>query len=367
MKNIALEFINIIENNGYLAYIVGGFVRDYLLNIESSDIDITTSATPRELKKIFSNVLPKKGDYKESNYGLVSVIYKNIKFEVTTFREDNIYLDNRHPVSIKYIKDLKTDLKRRDFTINAICMDKNGEIIDYLNGIKDLKQKVIKTINESNKSFTDDSLRIIRAIRFAVTLDFKLDITIIEAIKKTKKYLKNISYERKKMELDKIFASRDAKKGIELIKKLELENDLELNNLDKIKDYSDLIGIWAIINSNVYKFTKVEKELIKKVNQVYHLDNLDSYVLYKNGLYVNIIAGSNKGISKRKITIKYNKLPIKTRSEIEIDAKSICKYLKKEPGEFLNNIFENLEKEILNGNLNNNKEEIINYLKINYL
>lgn len=363
MKEKALEFINIIEKNGYMAYIVGGFVRDYLLGKISNDIDITTNATPKQIKKIFSNINLKKNDIEDSNYGSIIVKYKNINFQVTTFREEYDYFDNRHPLCIKYVNDLNIDLKRRDFTINAICMDKNGNIIDPINGQNDLRKKVIKTIKNSEESFKEDALRILRAIRFSTILDFKLDDSIIDAIKVTKKYLKKISYERKKIELDKIFASINAKYGIELIKQLDLCYELDLNNLDKIKDYTDLIGIWAMINSNVYKFTKVEKELIKKVNIVYDLNNLDSFVLYKYGLYVNILAGINKGINKKTITMKYNALPIKCRDDIKISAVEICKILKKEPGIFLNNIYKQLEKLILDYKLVNDKKEIINYLK----
>ena len=364
MKELAIEFINKIENNGYKAYIVGGFVRDYLLGIESYDIDITTNATPKEIKKIFSNVKSKKGE--ESNYGNITVIYKNVIFEVTTFRMELDYFDNRHPSSIFYVNDLETDLKRRDFTINAICMDKNGEIIDPLNGRKDLKNKILRTIFESKKSFEEDALRILRAIRFSTILNFKLNDDVIDAISKTKKNLKNISYERKKIELDKIFGSIHASKGIELIKKLNLVDSLELTNLDRIKDYTDLIGIWSMINSDKYRFTKHEKDLINKVNIVYNQDNLNTFVLYKYGLYVNILAGVNKGINKKIITKKYNSLPIKSKQDIDIDANEICNILNKKPGSFLNYIYNNLEKQILNNVLINKKNEIISYLNKNY-
>ena len=367
LKELAIEFLNKIEDNGYKAYIVGGFVRDYLLGIESHDIDITTNATPKDIKKIFSNVYIKTNKLEDSNYGSVRVVYKNVFFEVTTFRIELGYLDNRHPTSIFYINDLETDLNRRDFTINAICMDKDENIIDPLNGIKDLKKKTIKTIINSNKSFEEDALRILRAIRFSVILNFKLDKDIMEAINQTKRYLKNISYERKKIELDKIFASPYAKDGIELIKKLDLTDALELINLNRIKDYTDLIGIWSMINSDKYRFTKHEKELIKKVNQVYELDNTSPFVLYKYGLYVNILAGINKNIDKKKIIEIYNNLPIKSKKEIDIDAFEICNILKKEPNEFLNRIYLSLEKEILNKTLKNEKKDIINYIKKNYL
>ena len=129
-----------------------------------------------------------------------------------------------------------------------------------------------------------------------------------------------------------------AKEGIELIKELQLENALELENIERIKDYTDLIGIWSMINSSVYRFSKHEKELIKKVNIVYDLDNLNPLNLYKYGLYVNILAGINKGLSKREITKVYNNMPIKSKDEINIKAIEICEVLNKKPSAFLNKI-----------------------------
>ena len=366
MKEIALEFLKIITDNGYKAYIVGGFVRNYLINLESKDIDITTNATPKEIKKIFKKVEFSKQINEEDSYGSTRVNYKNILFEVTTFRMELEYFDNRHPSSIIYVDDLETDLKRRDFTINAICMDLEGNIIDPLNGRSDLEQKLIKTIQNSQKSFQDDALRILRAIRFSTTLKFNLDKEIILAIKNTKEYLKNISYERKKIELDKIFTSRNSKYGINLLKELDLISSLELENIDRIKDYSDLNGIWSMINSSVYKFTKPEKDLIKKVNLVYSLDNLNPLVLYKYGLYVNLLSGLNKGLSKKQITKCYNELPIKSKSDIQITAYDICKILNQKPGAFINDIYNTLEIEILTGNLENNFEEIKKYIHKNF-
>lgn len=365
MKEKAIEFINIIENSGYKAYIVGGFVRDDILGIESTDIDITTNATPKAIKTIFDNIKSKKG-VEESSYGSIMVNYKNVIFEVTTFRLESEYLDNRHPSSIQYVDDLETDLKRRDFTINTICLDKDAKIIDLLNGRKDLNKKIIRTIKDSKQSFKDDALRILRAVRFSVTLNFKLDKEVVEAIKECKIYLKNISYERKKTELDKIFASKNASYGISLLKKLDLIDSLELNNINRVKDYTDLIGIWSMINSDVYKFTKVEKDLINKVNIVYEMDNLDPKILYKYGLYVNILAGVNKGINKKKIIYAYDNLPIKSKKDIDIKADEICKILNKNPDRFLNIIFKDLENLILSKKIVNKKEEIIKYIKNNY-
>ena len=366
MKNIAFEFLKIINGRGYQAYIVGGFVRDSIMNITTTDVDVTTNATPKEIKKIFTNVEFSKNINDENSYGAVSVIYKNILFEVTTFRKELGYLDSRHPVSICYVNDLKTDLERRDFTINAICLDEMGNIIDPLNGQRDLTKKIIKTIADPKKSFQDDALRILRAVRFATTLNFSLDKELINAINFTKKYLKKISYDRKKRELDKIFANINAKLGLKLLQELDLLTYLDLNNIDRIKDYSDLIGIWAMINPTVYPFTKNEKQLIKNINKAYEYDNLNSHILYKYGLYINTVAGVNKGISKQEITKAFENLPIKSRSDIQITAQEICNLLKKEPSSFLTEIYKTLEIEILNGNLKNINLNIKKFIIKNY-
>lgn len=360
MKNTALEVINKIYNYGYEAYIVGGFVRDNILGIESKDVDITTNATPMELANIFPEI-----QTSNFNYGTVILIYKNCRFEITTYRKDSDYLDNRHPVSVTYVNDLETDILRRDFTINTICIDKDDHIVDLLQGQIDLKNKYIRTVIESDKSFKTDALRILRAIRFSATFDFALSEEIKIAIKNNHNLLRNLSYERKKQELDRLFTS-SKEKGIKLLKEFHLEEDLELDGIDRVKDCSDLIGIWAMINPKNYKFTSSESELITKVNEVYNLDNLDNQILYKYGLYVNVLAGINKGIEKKEILTKYEELPIKTRDEININAQEICDVLNKKPGKFISDIYSKLEELILTNKLINDKSKIIEYINSQY-
>ncbi len=357
MRELGLEILNIINEYGYIGYIVGGYVRDSLLGIESNDIDITTNATPMELKNIFPDI-----EIINATYGSVILYYKNSRFDITTFRKDLEYLDSRHPSEVVYVNDLKTDLLRRDFTINTLCIDKDNHLIDLLNGKKDLDNKIIRTVMESDQSFEDDALRILRAIRFASLLDFRISDEVKEAIERNKHLLKKLSYERKKSELDKIFCSNKAYEGIKLIKEFNLCKELDLENLDKVKDYSDIIGIWAMINSKKYKFTKSEKELIKKINIVYDLDNLDNHVLYKYGLYVNVLSGINKGIDKKDISEKYDMLPIKMKDEINITPKEICKLLNKKAGSFIGKIYHDLEEKILDNKLINDRLKIEEYI-----
>ena len=357
MKELAMKILNILDSHGYVGYLVGGYVRDSILNIESRDIDITTNATPMELMQIFHD-----NEIINTGYGSVKLIYQGKSFEITTFRKEDNYLDNRHPSSVTYVDDLTEDVLRRDFTINALCIDKDNNLIDLVGGQKDLSNHLLKTIIDSNQSFSQDALRILRAIRFASYLNFQISDEISEAIKNNKDLLKNISSNRRKMELDKIFGSNKAKEGIDLIKKYQLAEVLELTNLDRVKDYSDMVGIWAMINTESYNFTSSEKDLIEKINCVYELDNLDDFVLYKYGVYVNILAGVNKGIDKKNIIEKFDKLPIKNKDDILIDADEICMLLNKTPGPIIGKVYSDLEDKILKRELVNDKKTIEKYI-----
>lgn len=359
MKDIALKLINKITDAGFDAYIVGGFVRDYLLGIESNDVDVNTNATPKDLLSIFKDSISPQEDY-----GSVTVIYNNIRFEITTFRKETGYLDHRRPDKIEYINDLYEDIIRRDFTINSLCMDKDGNIIDLLNVRDDIDKKIVKAIGDPNERFREDSLRILRAVRFSVTLEFELDRELIKAIKECSYLLKDLSYYRKKDELDKIFTCKNSLNGIKLLIDLGLDKVLELDNLDKVKRTNSLIGVWAILNVwDKYPFTNNEKALMKDINIVMERNNLDPMTLYKYGLYVNSVAGEMKDLDIKKITESYDNLIIHKRKDLDITSDDIIKCINKKPGPFINEIYNDIENEVLYRRLNNNKEDIIKYIK----
>lgn len=362
MLEVALKLIEEITSRGYLAYIVGGFVRDHILGIDSNDIDITTNATPRDIKEIFTDsCLPNE------DYGSVTVVMKGIRFEITTFREETGYVDNRRPATIKYINNLYDDLLRRDFTINTICMDGHGEIVDLLNGRSDLERRVIRTVGDAKVRFEEDTLRILRAIRFATILDFKLDSDVMDAIKEKSYLLDKLSINRKKEELDKIFSSPNADKGIELLLALGLDKRLNLHNLAKVKCTNSLIGVWTVLDVlDIYPFSSNERELIESVKEAMEHNNLDPYVLYRYGLYANSVAGEIKGLDIKNITEAYNNLVIQSKKDILITSEEIMELLNKEPGSYLKEIFNDLEKEILYRRLKNEKDKITEYIVNKY-
>lgn len=362
MLEVAYALVEEITSRGFKAYIVGGFVRDYILGIDSNDIDITTSATPKEIKEIFEDsCLPSE------DYGSVTVIMKGIRFEITTFRKEIGYVDNRRPAEIKYIDDLYEDLLRRDFTINTICMDGKGEIVDLLDGRKDIEEKVIKTVGYAKERFEEDTLRILRAVRFATILDFRLDRDVIDAIKETRHLLSNLSLNRKREELDKIFSSPNAAKGIELLLALGLDKYLGLDNLPKVTCTTSLIGVWTVLDVlDKYPFSSNERELIMSVKEALEHNNLDPCVLYKYGLYANSVAGEIKGLDIKNITESYNNLVIQSRKDINVTSADIMMVLNKEPGSYLKDIYNDIEKEILYRRLSNERERILEYIVMKY-
>lgn len=359
MQETALLILKTLNDNGFKAYIVGGYPRDCYLKRKSIDIDICTSATPKDIQKIFNHSILSK-----EQYGSVTIIENNIRFEITTFRKEMKYENNRFPVKIKYVDNLIEDLKRRDFIINTLCMDKEGNVIDLLEAKQDIDNQLIQTVGNADKKIKEDILRSLRAIRFATVLNFTLDNKLKDAIKKHRKLLKNLSFYRKKEELDKIFASTNAAYGISLLQELDLFPSLSLSFTNDLVVTTCALGIWAQFASlKDYSFSAHEKEIIQNIKKVLQEDVCDNYTLYKYGLYICTIAGEIKKIDRSKIVTKYNNLPIFSRKDINITVKNICDVLNKKPGCFIKDIMADIEKNILNGVLNNNHLELINYVK----
>lgn len=197
-----------LKANGYNAYIVGGCVRDELLQKNPSDFDITTNAKPNDIKKIFNKTIDTG-----IKHGTVSVLfYENNSpkiFEVTTYRIDGKYDDSRHPNEVHFVNDLKEDLRRRDFTVNAMAYNDDEGLNDEFNGFEDLKNGIIRAVGNPTERFTEDALRLLRAIRFAAKLGFKIENETEIAMPKLASNLSNISKERIQVELTKTITSKN--------------------------------------------------------------------------------------------------------------------------------------------------------------
>lgn len=203
----ANKVISALTKAGYEAYIVGGFVRDMIMGREPHDADITTSATPEKVKEVFK-------DFKTIDTGLihgtVTVLFEGTAFEITTYRTEKGYSDNRHPDSVAFTSSLKEDLSRRDFTVCALAFNEKEGFIDLFGGKEDIERKVIRCVGEAKKRFEEDALRILRCLRFASVLSFDIEKNTKKALFECKDLLLKISHERIFAEISKLLCGENA-------------------------------------------------------------------------------------------------------------------------------------------------------------
>ena len=201
-KNV-LYIISKLNSEGYRADVVGGCVRDHILGKEPGDYDITTSATPDEMKSVFSDLRTVETGIK---HGTLTVVIDSVPYEVTTYRLDGEYTDNRHPDKVSFTRHLADDLSRRDFTVNAMCYNPMDGFTDLFSGLSDIDLGVIRTVGDPLQRLSEDALRIMRALRFASTLGFKIDPDTSSAIFNLAHLLKNVSSERILVEWRKLLS-----------------------------------------------------------------------------------------------------------------------------------------------------------------
>lgn len=199
------NLINLLLENGFCAYLVGGCVRDALMGRASGDIDIASSAKPDELEHLLSQHNIK---YIETGikHGTVTAVLEKTPYEITTFRTEGIYKDNRHPENVAFVEDICLDLSRRDFTVNAIAYNEKDGLVDPFNGLEDINNKTLRAVGDPDKRFREDALRIMRGLRFASVLGFEIEEKTKSAIFRNKELLKNIAVERIFTELKKLLS-----------------------------------------------------------------------------------------------------------------------------------------------------------------
>ena len=384
-----LEIIEHLEQHGHMAYFVGGAVRDLLLQRKIGDIDITTSAKPFEIMNLFNKTVDVGIEH-----GTIIVIHKGNHYEVTTFRSENSYEDFRRPSSVSFIDSLEEDLRRRDFTMNAIAMSATGEIIDPFNGKSAILNGVIETVGEPSERFSEDALRMMRAIRFVSQLSFNLSEKTKEAIVQYAHRLKHISIERITIEFEKILCGQNFKVAMKLLIDTHLSDYLPGLNIDKDKliliseydwnklecnyDYWSMFTFllqlddiqlflrsWKLPNKliqtvliNVNGLKRVldsgwKKELLFEVGieSAVSIEKIRS-ILYKENIEKNIEWVRNE----------YKVLPISSRSELAINGKDLLSWYEFEPGPWLSNMLNKVERKVILGEIPNDKLQIKEWL-----
>ena len=216
-----IELAKLFSSHNYRLYLVGGTVRDILLGLPLTDMDAVTDATPEEMKTFL------EGDYTFAKMGSVKIKYNDVKFDITTLRKETGYVDHRHPGNVVFIKDIKLDHIRRDFTINAMYMDEHFKLYDFENGLDDLNNHVLKMVGNPTKRLKEDPLRIIRCLRFSLTYQLAISPSLEKALMSSIKFLESLSKDKIKMELKK-FDSKQKEEMEAIFEKYSIKHLLDM-------------------------------------------------------------------------------------------------------------------------------------------
>ncbi len=284
------KIIEELRGHGFEAYAVGGCVRDMILGRSPQDWDITTSATPMEVKSIFRRTVDTG-----IVHGTVTVLLDKDHFEVTTYRLDGEYEDNRHPKEVSFTSSLTEDLKRRDFTINAMAYNESEGVIDLFGGMEDLQKGLIRCVGSAKERFEEDALRILRAVRFSAQLGFTIEEDTLKAVREKAENLKNISAERIRVELTKLLISDHPDRlrdlyDVGITKVILPEFDVMMTTDQKNIHHSYSVGehtIRAVMevgkDSEDRQFTEREKTLLRLTMLFHDIEKPSTLTVGKDG------------------------------------------------------------------------------------
>lgn len=374
----AMQVLKIFKKHEHEAYIVGGAVRDYLLKNKINDIDITTSARPRQVLNIF------KGIPTGEKYGTVTIHFREQDYQVTTYRSESGYFDNRHPEEVTFEENVLEDVKRRDFTMNSLLMDDTGKIFDHFEGMRDIKYKIIKTVGDPQVRFEEDALRMLRAFYFQSKLGFTIDKDTMAAIKDNRFLIKEVSAERVLDEMIKIIQGERFKMALSAI--LDTNVDEVLPGLAKgIKFFVQqdempfvdvffttsfaLNGLvpsyWKFSNKHRHKYQQAVK-LIKMETPI------DATILYEYGLEISLLANrvlyllGKDELKTNEITNDFNNLPINSSLDLKFRGRDILNITERKAGAWVNNLTNEMVTLVLEKKLANEKEVLKQYVLENF-
>ena len=383
----AFPVLKQLEQAGYEAYFVGGSIRDLILNRPIHDIDIATSAYPEEVKRLF----PKTIDT-GIKHGTVTVLNDGASYEITTFRTESGYQDFRRPDHVTFVQNLAEDLKRRDFTINALAMNRAGEVIDLFNGLGDLQKHLIKAVGNPMKRFHEDALRMMRAVRFMSQLNFDLESQTKEAVSDLHQLLSKISVERIRDEFVKMGTGINSRDAFKIFLQTKLSESVPdfAGKSDLLAIYPKLkfnpsmeTSLWSIIiillkisDDQIARFMRDWKnsnamtEKVRKIVTLFDLisekspSDLELFNAGKDVLLNTIDVAHILGqpINSEALVDRYTALPIKSMSELAVDGQFIIANGIK-PGPRLGQILNEIKQKVISGELANSKDDIQDYLQ----
>ncbi|MGO2628896.1 MAG: CCA tRNA nucleotidyltransferase [Enterococcus italicus] len=392
------EFINAqpvlqkIQAAGFEAYFVGGCVRDVLLHQSIHDVDIATSAYPSEIKELFSRTIDIGIEH-----GTVLVLWHEEQYEVTTFRTESTYQDFRRPDQVTFVRSLAEDLKRRDFTMNALALAENGTIIDLFNGLSDINQKVVRAVGDANERFHEDALRMMRGLRFISQLDFTMAPDTLAAIEKHSQLLSFISIERIRIEWEKLVLGRARNRALRLFLATNCflycpQFEQQIEGLQKFielpeKQLTEVEAAWTLLMDCLdvperqfvafFKEWKLSNDTIKQIQKTYQGLQFrkhfpwNRWMVYTLGAEVvlrveTLLAYYNLEQSFVAIEELVQLLPIESLKDLQVNGHDLQHTFQKKPGKWLSDTLHFLEKQVVEGALTNQKMELLQAAE-NYL
>ncbi len=392
------EFINAqpvlqkIQAAGFEAYFVGGCVRDVLLHQSIHDVDIATSAYPSEIKELFSRTIDIGIEH-----GTVLVLWHEEQYEVTTFRTESTYQDFRRPDQVTFVRSLAEDLKRRDFTMNALALAENGTIIDLFNGLSDINQKVVRAVGDANERFHEDALRMMRGLRFISQLDFTMAPDTLAAIEKHSQLLSFISIERIRIEWEKLVLGRARNRALRLFLATNCflycpQFEQQIEGLQKFielpeKQLTEVEAAWTLLMDCLdvperqfvafFKEWKLSNDTIKQIQKTYQGLQFrkhfpwNRWMVYTLGAEVvlrveSLLAYYNLEQSFVAIEELVQLLPIESLKDLQVNGHDLQHTFQKKPGKWLSDTLHFLEKQVVEGALTNQKMELLQAAE-NYL
>ena len=384
----ALPVMQQLVDAGYEAYFVGGSVRDMLLHKPISDVDIATSATPKEVKEIFPHTVDVGIEH-----GTVMVIHHKKGYEVTTFRTEEGYEDFRHPDKVTFVRSLEEDLKRRDFTINALAIGIDDQLMDFFDGIGDLERQCIRCVGDAKERFNEDALRMFRAVRFVGQLGFQIEENTKNAISLLKMNLSKVAVERMKVEFEKMIQSSYRKDGLKLFVETGLYQACPLFDgkgeiLLKLSEYPikemSVLQAWILFVDELKLSDKEVTHLLKswKSSNEQIRDVLVGYKTYRarkeeewNFFLAydcpyevaceveQLLIAQNKSTSTEGLEATYQSLPIHSMNDIQLNGHDIIRILKLEKkGPIIGQVLKTVEKMILEQSIENDAEILEAYV-----
>ncbi|MFW6298750.1 MAG: CCA tRNA nucleotidyltransferase [Bacillota bacterium] len=370
-----------LNDASFEAYFVGGYVRDYLLNNPGNDIDITTNARPDDIAEYFQKVIPTG-----KAFGTMTVLIGNIPYEVTTYRKETVYDNHRHPKEIRFADTLIEDLKRRDFTINQLTMDKDGNVDDHFDGLGDLENKLIRTINDPDERFYEDALRMLRAFRFIAKLGFRLEKRTAEGIANNKHLIRKIAIERVQDELFKLLDAPYKQAGLSAMVETtfhealyDLEAPIRTLSMTTVPFERDealaLMFMEADLQKGPWRLSNDQKRLIDSISSLHGETVHDGFTpkhLYTYGKSVCLKANTlNRiaGAPDRTKTIETldRNLKVHSLKELKLSGSEIRKTLPIRHPKEISWLLDTLLDDVLEGRIDNThhdlKQAALNYLK----